>query len=144
MPSGITCTGQRHLQNRVQRKWPNGHPSSTTFRMFTPTRTLNFQSVLILIESPKTQASGFSQVCNSCSSFPNSETGNSLVMFCFFHSGSVALYKVEKLLVNKRVLGDVRKLSSDHQTSSLEAFHSVVIRFAPKSVVYPYVGMMCR
>ncbi|KAK7939668.1 hypothetical protein WMY93_002994 [Mugilogobius chulae] len=59
-------------------------------------------------------------------------------------SGTVALYKVEKLLVNKRVLGDVKKLSSDYQTSSLEAFHSVIIRFAPKSVVYPFVGMMCR
>ncbi|KAK7889099.1 hypothetical protein WMY93_024659 [Mugilogobius chulae] len=58
--------------------------------------------------------------------------------------GTVALYKVEKLLVNKRVLGDVKKLSSDYQTSSLEAFHSVIIRFAPKSVVYPFVGMMCR
>ncbi|KAK7918718.1 hypothetical protein WMY93_010002 [Mugilogobius chulae] len=57
---------------------------------------------------------------------------------------TVALYKVEKLLVNKRVLGDVKKLSSDYQTSSLEAFHSVIIRFAPKSVVYPFVGMMCR
>ncbi|KAK7919168.1 hypothetical protein WMY93_010452 [Mugilogobius chulae] len=57
--------------------------------------------------------------------------------------GTVALYKVEKLLVNKRVLGDVKKLSSDYQTSSLEAFHSVIIRFAPKSVVYPFVGMMC-
>ncbi|KAK7929311.1 hypothetical protein WMY93_005706 [Mugilogobius chulae] len=62
----------------------------------------------------------------------------------WFQPGSLALYKVEKLLVNKRVLGDVSKLSSDHQTSSLEAFHSVVIRFAPKSVVFPFVGMMCR
>ncbi|KAK7879222.1 hypothetical protein WMY93_033994, partial [Mugilogobius chulae] len=61
----------------------------------------------------------------------------------WFQPGSLALYKVEKLLVNKRVLGDVSKLSSDHQTSSLEAFHSVVIRFAPKSVVFPFVGMMC-
>ncbi|KAK7925018.1 hypothetical protein WMY93_007328 [Mugilogobius chulae] len=62
----------------------------------------------------------------------------------WFQPGTVALYKVEKLLVNKRVLGDVKKLSSDYQTSSLEAFHSVIIRFAPKSVVYPFVGMMCR
>ncbi|KAK7884024.1 hypothetical protein WMY93_027147 [Mugilogobius chulae] len=62
----------------------------------------------------------------------------------WFQPGTVALYKVEKLLVNKRVLGDVEKLSSDYQTSSLEAFHSVVIRFAPKSVVYPFVGMLCR
>ncbi|XP_072306189.1 uncharacterized protein [Eucyclogobius newberryi] len=39
----------------------------------------------------------------------------------WFQPGTVALYKVEKLLVNKRLLGDVQKLSSNYQTSSLEA-----------------------
>ncbi|KAK7925161.1 hypothetical protein WMY93_007471 [Mugilogobius chulae] len=50
----------------------------------------------------------------------------------WFQPGTVALYKVGC------------ETSSDYQTSSLEAFHSVIIRFAPKSVVYPFVGMMCR
>ncbi|XP_078142320.1 uncharacterized protein LOC139930535 [Centroberyx gerrardi] len=49
--------------------------------------------------------------------------------------GSKALYKLEKVLTNKRVLKDVQKLSPHHQTSSLEAFHSVILRFAPKNYV---------
>lgn len=39
---------------------------------------------------------------------------------------------------------DVVKLSPHHQTSSLEAFHSVILRFAPKNVVFPFIGMLCR
>lgn len=62
----------------------------------------------------------------------------------WFHPGTVAMYKVEKLLMNKRVLADVAKLSSQHQTSSLESFHSVILRFTPKISDFKYVGMMCR
>ncbi|KAL2096063.1 hypothetical protein ACEWY4_008211 [Coilia grayii] len=58
--------------------------------------------------------------------------------------GSKALYKMEKILTNKRVLGDVEKLSSRYQTSTLEAFHSVILRFTPKNVVFPFIGMLCR
>lgn len=57
---------------------------------------------------------------------------------------SKPLYKLDKTLMNKRVLKDVEKLSPHHQTSSLEAFHSVILRFAPKNVVFPYLGMLCR
>ncbi|KAK0145629.1 hypothetical protein N1851_015461 [Merluccius polli] len=59
-------------------------------------------------------------------------------------SSSKALYKVEKILTNKRVLTDVERLSSRYQTSTLEAFHSVILRFTPKSVVFPFIGMLCR
>ncbi|XP_056449822.1 uncharacterized protein LOC130385362 isoform X1 [Gadus chalcogrammus] len=52
--------------------------------------------------------------------------------------------KLEKLLTNKRALKDVAKLSPHHQTSSLEAFHAVILRFAPKNVVFPFIGMLCR
>lgn len=58
--------------------------------------------------------------------------------------GTMALYKVEKLLLNKRILKDVAKLSHQHQTSALESFHSVILRFAPKNVVFPFIGMLCR
>ena len=56
----------------------------------------------------------------------------------------MALYKVEKILVNKRVVKDVEKLSHHYQTSSLEAFHSLILRFTPKNVVFPFMGMLCR
>ncbi|XP_065146034.1 uncharacterized protein [Paramisgurnus dabryanus] len=62
----------------------------------------------------------------------------------WFQPATKALYTVEKLLTNKRMLKDVEKLSPHFQTSSLEAFHSVILRFAPKNVVYPYIGMLCR
>ncbi|XP_016361867.1 uncharacterized protein LOC107703658 [Sinocyclocheilus anshuiensis] len=62
----------------------------------------------------------------------------------WFQPGSMPLYKVEKILNNKQVLKDVEKLSHHYQTSSLEAFHSVILRFAPKNVVFSFIGMSCR
>ncbi|KAL2079798.1 hypothetical protein ACEWY4_025542 [Coilia grayii] len=53
-------------------------------------------------------------------------------------------YKLEKAMTNKRTLKDVAKLSPHHQTSSLEAFHAVILHFAPKNVVFPFIGMLCR
>ncbi|XP_039522037.1 uncharacterized protein LOC120475417 [Pimephales promelas] len=58
--------------------------------------------------------------------------------------GTKAIYKLEKVLMNKRVLGDVKKLSPVHQSSALEAFHSEILRFAPKNVAFSYLGMLCR
>ncbi|XP_058606125.1 uncharacterized protein LOC131523619 isoform X2 [Onychostoma macrolepis] len=62
----------------------------------------------------------------------------------WFQTGSMPLHKVEKILNNKRVLKDVEKLCHHYQTSSLKAFHSVILRFAPKNVVFPFIGMLCR
>ncbi|XP_048034604.1 uncharacterized protein LOC125260326 [Megalobrama amblycephala] len=62
----------------------------------------------------------------------------------WFEKGSVSIRKVEKVTCNKRVLKDFEKLSHHFQTSTLEAFHSLVIRFAPKNVVFFYIGMLCR
>ncbi|KAL7376390.1 hypothetical protein ABVT39_007092 [Epinephelus coioides] len=58
--------------------------------------------------------------------------------------GTLAFYKLVKQISSKRVQKDVEKLSPHHQMSSLEAFHSLVIRFAPKSVAFSYIGMLCR
>ncbi|XP_031418465.1 uncharacterized protein LOC105908557 isoform X2 [Clupea harengus] len=59
-------------------------------------------------------------------------------------AGTPAFCRLEKVLTNKRVLKDVGKLSPHYQTSSLESFHSVILRFAPKNVVFPFLGMLCR
>ncbi|XP_077102145.1 uncharacterized protein LOC143753562 isoform X5 [Siphateles boraxobius] len=59
-------------------------------------------------------------------------------------AGTQAFYKLQKVMTNTRILRDVTKLSPHHQTSSLESFHSVVLRFAPKNVVFPFLGMLCR
>ncbi|XP_063061927.1 uncharacterized protein LOC134454691 [Engraulis encrasicolus] len=52
--------------------------------------------------------------------------------------------KLKMAMTKTRTLNDVAKLSPQPQTSTLEAFHSVIPRFAPKNVVFPYVGMLCR
>ncbi|KAI7813506.1 hypothetical protein IRJ41_018585 [Triplophysa rosa] len=62
----------------------------------------------------------------------------------WFKPASAALRKVEKVLSNKRVLKDMEKLSHHFQTSSLEAFHSLILRFTPKNVSFPFMGMLCR
>nr|XP_055059811.1 uncharacterized protein LOC129443335 [Misgurnus anguillicaudatus] len=59
-------------------------------------------------------------------------------------AGTPAFYQLEKVLSGKRVLKDIAKLSPHHQTSSLESFHSVILQFAPKNVVFPFLGMLCR
>ena len=52
--------------------------------------------------------------------------------------------KPTSLITNKTHLKDMTRLSSTHQTSSLESFHNVVIHFAPKSVAFSYQGMKSR
>uniref|UniRef100_A0A8C9ZMU8 Uncharacterized protein n=1 Tax=Sander lucioperca TaxID=283035 RepID=A0A8C9ZMU8_SANLU len=59
-------------------------------------------------------------------------------------AGTPAFDSLEKELTKKSVLKDIAKLSPHYQTSSLEAFQSAILRFAPKNVVYPYLGMLCR
>uniref|UniRef100_A0A1A7YS46 Zgc:123060 n=1 Tax=Iconisemion striatum TaxID=60296 RepID=A0A1A7YS46_9TELE len=62
----------------------------------------------------------------------------------WFQPGSKALSRVEKILTNRRVLMDVARLSSQCQTSTQEAFHSVVLRFTPRNVFFPFIGRLCR
>ena len=48
------------------------------------------------------------------------------------------------MLLQKHFIKDMAKLSPYHQTSSTEGFHSLILRFAPKSVVFPFMGIMSR
>uniref|UniRef100_A0A8C1U4M5 Uncharacterized protein n=1 Tax=Cyprinus carpio TaxID=7962 RepID=A0A8C1U4M5_CYPCA len=48
------------------------------------------------------------------------------------------------LMINQRLLKDVAKLSPHHQTSSVEGFHSLILKFAPKNVAFSFVGMLNR
>ncbi|XP_060588191.1 uncharacterized protein LOC132743656 [Ruditapes philippinarum] len=58
--------------------------------------------------------------------------------------GTKACAKVEDLITNTRLCNDIRKLSTDPQTSDLEAYHSVVNHFAPKLHSYTFHGQLCR
>ena len=51
---------------------------------------------------------------------------------------------LKKYMSGTRFVHDVEQLSPVGQTSSLEAFHALVLWFAPKYVHYGYHGMRSR
>lgn len=48
------------------------------------------------------------------------------------------------LITNARLLKDIKKLSPSYQTSSLEAYHSLLLKFTPKHTHFSWLGMMAR
>ena len=58
--------------------------------------------------------------------------------------GSKASVKLSKIIGSPFLFTDVKKLSSDFQTSNIEAFHSVVNHFAPKMFSFTFEGIGCR
>ncbi|XP_067290036.1 uncharacterized protein [Pseudorasbora parva] len=57
---------------------------------------------------------------------------------------TAACEKLCDVILAPKLLRDLQNLSGDYQTSSLESFHSLLIRFVPKSVAFSYLGMLCR
>jgi len=57
---------------------------------------------------------------------------------------SMAFIQLEKIMTVKLLLKDVGKLSRGVQTSSLESFHSVILKFIPKHTAFSYTGMQAR
>uniref|UniRef100_A0A8C6M3Y4 Uncharacterized protein n=1 Tax=Nothobranchius furzeri TaxID=105023 RepID=A0A8C6M3Y4_NOTFU len=58
--------------------------------------------------------------------------------------GSSAAVKLEQVACQPLFVKDVRQLSPQHQTNSLEAFHSLILKFAPKHTGFSYLGMYTR
>ncbi|KAL8570201.1 hypothetical protein ACOMHN_030996 [Nucella lapillus] len=58
--------------------------------------------------------------------------------------GSEEYEAVCKVVEDRFLLKDVRKLSPLYQTSALEAFHSLIVRFCPKHTAFSWLGMYCR
>uniref|UniRef100_A0A1X7TJ11 Uncharacterized protein n=1 Tax=Amphimedon queenslandica TaxID=400682 RepID=A0A1X7TJ11_AMPQE len=55
-----------------------------------------------------------------------------------------ASQKLTKNIVDKRFCNAVKQLSPIHRTSNLEAFHSIILRFAPKLIAFSYNRMLTR
>ena len=64
--------------------------------------------------------------------------------FIFGTTDTKSSEKLTAILTNTILCKDIVRLSPLHQTSSLEAFHSVIIHFDPKYVALSYQGMCCR
>jgi hypothetical protein len=60
------------------------------------------------------------------------------------HSDTKPLELLSDVVNNKQLCRGVKQLSPKCQTSSLEAFHSVLLHFAPKLLAYSYEEMWCR
>uniref|UniRef100_A0A8C5AM79 Uncharacterized LOC115533401 n=1 Tax=Gadus morhua TaxID=8049 RepID=A0A8C5AM79_GADMO len=58
--------------------------------------------------------------------------------------GSLAAVKLENIMMRAALLKDVRQLSPQHQTFSLEAYHSLILHFTPKHTGFSYLGMYSR
>ncbi|KAL8590207.1 hypothetical protein ACOMHN_010402 [Nucella lapillus] len=62
----------------------------------------------------------------------------------WFTPGSEEYEAVCKVVEDRFLLKDVRKLSPLYQTAALEAFHSLIVRFCPKHTAFSWLGMYCR
>ncbi|XP_059377044.1 uncharacterized protein LOC132113246 [Carassius carassius] len=58
--------------------------------------------------------------------------------------GSPAATKLESVAARKALVKDIRQLSPQHQTFSLEAYHSLILHFAPKHTGFSFLGMYSR
>jgi hypothetical protein len=62
----------------------------------------------------------------------------------FFNPGSKPAEILQDILNATHVRKDIKMLSPSMQTSSVEAFHSLIIQYAPKMFAFSYEGMWCR
>ncbi|ESO96097.1 hypothetical protein LOTGIDRAFT_116126 [Lottia gigantea] len=62
----------------------------------------------------------------------------------WFVRGTVGSAMLTDLLTSNAVVKDVQNLTPRFQTSSLEAFHSLGVRFAPKHIHFGWLGQLAR
>lgn len=62
----------------------------------------------------------------------------------FIFEGSESFQRLKAILAAPHLLRDLPRASHKAQTFGLEAFHSLLIHFAPKSSKFTYEGMLAR
>ena len=76
------------------------------------------------------------------SCFKNTFKVNDVITFFFI--GSKVYKELRDVITSNFLMNDIKKLSPGEQTSDLEAFHSLVCQFVPKSTHYFYDAMKAR
>ena len=66
------------------------------------------------------------------------------VMHIFEHAGTEATGQLSDLLEDKALIKDIQKMSTTSQTYALEAFHSLLNQYAPKSRAYSNLGILTK
>ena len=62
----------------------------------------------------------------------------------WLESGSPAHVALEEVVLNKKLLKDLTKLTEFHHTGNLEVYHSLLLKYAPKRQHFSYGGMVAR
>lgn len=72
------------------------------------------------------------------------KTSSKVTFFIFAWLGTRQHQKLNGILMKTSILSDIKKLSPDAQTSSLEGFHSTLNQWHPKMICFSWVGTYCR
>ena len=59
-------------------------------------------------------------------------------------TGSPAHIAMEEVVMNTKLLKGISKLTEFHHTGSLEVYHSLLLKYAPKRLHFSYKGMIAR
>ena len=62
----------------------------------------------------------------------------------WLEDGSSAYVALEEVVLNKKNLKDIEKLTEFHHTGELEVYHSLLLKYVPKRLHYSYKGMVTR
>ncbi|XP_071498945.1 uncharacterized protein [Diadema antillarum] len=76
--------------------------------------------------------------------FPTCAHGEEYGQREWMRQGTKAFEKLSEEITKTRLVNDIKKMSPLDQTSSVEAFHSVLLYWCPKMLAFSYTGMKCR
>ena len=62
----------------------------------------------------------------------------------WLEAGSAAHIALEEVVLNKKLVKDISKLTEFHHTGNLEVYHSLLLKYAPKRQHFSYKGMVAR
>ncbi|XP_041464943.1 uncharacterized protein LOC121415701 [Lytechinus variegatus] len=76
--------------------------------------------------------------------FPKCEHSEDYPQREWMKEGTKVYEKLMQEVMKTRFLNDMKKMSPLEQTSSVEAFHSVLLYWCPKMLAFSHSGMLCR